>query len=234
MHPAADACRPQVPNIQAFYLNGTQALYDLLECSQYGSVTQAVASLTAFTHPQTVASTRTMNLFVTIRNFAGRGLITDHPTCGRVMQDDNYSPTAAFLWANGIRPSRGATIKSYLGDVQFNHIWTRSQDVHAYTSLANLCMTPSFLAKLTDTDHEIRNLLRFRAYDLYSYVPKDEPIPAKPDDYDALQWCPPVPAVPDVEQAFRQAMRTKPQDRITRSARELGWYFSHYQPDTTL
>jgi hypothetical protein len=106
--------------------------------------------------------------------------------------------------------------------------------VRAYTSLANLCMTPAFLAKLTDTDNEIRNLLRFRAYDLHSYVPENVATPTKPDEYDALQWCPPMPAVLDLEQVFRQAMRTKPRDRTTISARELGWYFSEYHPDETL
>jgi hypothetical protein len=197
-------------------------------------VAQAIASLTAFTHPQTVAATRKLNVFVTIRNFAGRGTITDHPEWGPVMQDDNYSPTVTFLWANGIRSQRGATMKSRLGDVQFNHIWTVSQDVRAYTSLGNLCMTPSFLAKLTDTNNEIRELLRFRAYDLYSYVPENVAVPTKPEGYDALRWCPPMPAVLDLEGAFRQAMRTKPRDRTTISARQLGWYFSDYQPDASL
>lgn len=234
MQPTASAYSPPLPNFHSFHLNGTQALCDLLDCSRYGSVTQAVASLTAFTHPQTVAATRKMNMFVTIRNMAGRGVVIDHSEWGRVMQDDNYSPTVAYLWANGLSAPRGGTIKRRLGDVQFNHIWTVSQDVRAYTSLANLCMTPAFLAKLTDTDNEIRNLLRFRAYDLYSYVPENVATPTKPDEYDALQWCPPMSAVPDLEQAFRQAMRTKPRDRTTISARELGWYFSEYHPDATL
>lgn len=234
MQPTATDYHPPLPDFQSFQLNGTRALCELLDCSRYGSVAQAVASLTAFTHPQTVAATCKMNVFVTIRNMVGRGAVIDHPEWGLVMQDDNYSPTVAFLWANGISVPRGGTMKLRLGDVQFNHVWTVSQDVRAYTSLANLCMTPAFLAKLTDTDHEIRSLLRFRAYDLYSYVPENAAIPTKPDQYDALQWCPPMPAVPDVEQAFRQAMRTKPRNRTTISARELGWYFSEYQPDETL
>jgi hypothetical protein len=143
---------------------------------------------------------------------------------GRVMIDDNRSPAVAFEWAHGIRERP---------DVQANHVWSRSQDVAAYTSLANLCLTPAFLAKLTDTDATICTLLRFRAHDLFGYWPDDSEA-TKPPDYDRLTWADPLPAVPNLEKALRAAMRTKPKDRVVVCARTLGWLFSDFHPDATL
>lgn len=112
-------------------------------------------------------------------------------------------------------------------------MWSRSQDVAAYTSLANLCLTPAFLAKLTDTDTTIYTLLRFRAYDLFGYWPDDSEA-SKPSDYDRLTWADPLPAVRNLERSLRAAMRTKPRDRVVVCARTLGWLFSDFQPDATL
>ena len=81
-----------------------------------------------------------------------RGTFAEVAGCdGRVMLDDNRAAAVAFEWAHGIRDRP---------DVQVNHIWQRSQDVGAYTSLANLCLTPAFLSKLTDTDGAIRAMDR--------------------------------------------------------------------------
>src|SRR5687767_10213482 len=137
----------------------------VIEQSEYRSLPQAVASLTAFAHPDTVAQTNRQNVFrvVRLRQQRDRGTFAEIAGCdGRVMLDDNRAPAVAFEWAHGIRERP---------DVQANHIWSRSQDVAAYTSLANLCLTPAFLSKLTDTDGMISALLRYRAYDLFGYWP---------------------------------------------------------------
>ena len=144
---------------------------------------------------------------------------------GRVMLDDNRAAAVAFEWAHDIRDRP---------DVQVNHVWQRSQDVGAYTALANLCLTPAFLAKLTDTDDAIRALLRYRAFALFGYWPADAPSRTKPVDYERLAWAEPLPAVANIEQAFRTAMRSKPKDRVVACARELGWLFSAFAPDPTL
>ncbi len=104
---------------------------------------------------------------------------------------------------------------------------------HRIHGLANLCLTPAFVAKLTDTDVPIRALLRYRAYELFGYWPTAEPR-EKPVGYDDLAWSDPLPVVADVEQALRVAMRTKKKDRVVVSARELGWMFSGFRPDATL
>lgn len=216
-----------LPTLPTFQFNGRSALTRVIEQSEYRSLAQAVASLTAFAHPDTVAQTARRNVFPTVRRRQQRevGTFAEVPGCqGRVMIDDNRSPAVAFEWAHGIRERP---------DVQANHVWSRSQDVAAYTSLANLCLTPAFLAKLTDTDTTICTLLRFRAYDLFGYWPDDSE-PTKPQDYDRLTWAEPLPAVPSLERALRAAMRTKPKDRVVVCARTLGWLFSSFQPDATL
>ncbi len=95
----------------------------------------------------------------------------------------------------------------------------------------NLCVTPAFLAKLTDTDAAVCSLLRYRAYDLYGYCPDGIPTPPCPTGYDGLAWRAPLDAVRDVERRFRLAMATKPRDRTVLAARELGWRFSDFAPD---
>jgi hypothetical protein len=141
--------------------DGRAALIRVIEQSDYGTLAQAVASLTVFAQPDTVAQTEGRNVFRSVRRRqqGDVGTFADVAGCdGRVMRDDNRSSAVAFEWAQGIRERP---------DVQANHVWSRSQDVAAYTSLANLCLTPAFLAKLTDTDESIRTLLRYRAFDLF-------------------------------------------------------------------
>jgi hypothetical protein len=220
------------PDFHDYGLNGSAALRSLLSGSVYGSVPQAVAALTAFTHPSTVAATGNRPVFPVIRaSFAAeRGRFMEMPGWGQVMVDDNRAPACAFLWANGFATG---SVKRLFGDVQFNHVWSDSRNVQAYTCLANLCVTPSFLAKLTDTDEIIRALIRRRAYDLYGFAPEGEP-PSAPAGYGDIHWCDPLPAVAEVEEAFRRAMGSKAKDRVTRCAREIGWVYSDYRPDPLL
>lgn len=142
------------------------------------------------------------------------------------MLDDNKAPTDAFIWAHGIRQYQ---------DAQFNHLWGRADDVHAYTSLANICMLPAFLSELTDTHRGVRAMLHYRALELYG---NSLAIPlgttSKPAGYDDLQWAEVLPPVANLEAVYRATMRTKPGDRTVRSARELGWVFSNYEPDPSL
>ena len=97
-----------------------------------------------------------------------------------MLLDDNKSPTDAFLWANGLS-RRGP-------DTQFNHIYAASLDAEAYTALPNICMTPAFIAKLTDTSEDVRSLLRYRSYQLYEWTPAGQEPPERPEDYEALEW----------------------------------------------
>ena len=199
-----------------FQLNGYAALEELIRASAYKSIEQAVASLTLFSHPETVRQTGGKALFPTIRNAARRRQKAE--VDGRLLAyDDNKSPTDAFLWCNEITKK--------LKDVQFNHVYLNSQDPDQYTSLANICVTPAFLAKLTDTNEPVRKLLRYRAYDLYRWVPAGHEPPPEPVGYVDLQWAPTLPPVSDVAAAITAAMERRPLDRTVQIAREVGWLF---------
>ena len=131
------------------------------------------------------------------------------------MTDDNRSPTDAFRWANGLG--------TRLRDIQLNHIYSASRDPEAYTSLANLVMTPAFLAKLTDTNTEVQALLKWRAYDLYGWMAAGHEKPERPEGYAALAWAAPLPAVTDLAIRIETALQRTPKSRTTMAARSLGW-----------
>lgn len=186
-----------------------------------------VAANTIFLDPKTVAQTNGKNVFPMIRAKANsqRGTLSTGPGGRKVMLDDNSPPTHAFLWA--ARRSKGK-------DVQFNHIWPGADSVEIYTALWNLCATPAFLAKTTDTWRDIEALLRYRSYVLYGFLPKGKAPPAKPESYDRLKWADHPDPVDDLEFVYRQAMKTKAKNRTVVAARTLGWLFSEWKPDPNL
>ncbi len=218
----------ELPDLESYCFNGKNALQDILQSSVFGTTAQAVASLTKFSHPSTVAQTNNQNIFRTIRrtNNNDVGKYTNYEDGKQVMLDDNRSPTNAFVWANG------TSLKRY-SDIQFNHIWSSSKSVVLYTNLANICVTPAFLSKLTDTDTYICAFLRYRAYDLYrGFKPDNEPIPLKPIEYDNLVWAEPLPPIHNLEDHIRRAIKTKPKDRTVKTICEVGWLFSGFNPET--
>jgi hypothetical protein len=213
------------PTLRDYSLNGRKALEEILRSSCYGSFLQTVASLTAFSHPQTVAQTTNQNVFRMVRDMKRRSQADD---VNKVVYDDNAGPQMVFIVANKLKSIAGKI------DLQLNHIWDGlTQDVRYYTLLSNLCVTPAFLAKLTDHSPEIQALLRFRAYELYTWHPMDKPQPSKPPGYDQLEWAAPLDPVFDLEKEFREHMRTKSKNRVVVSARRYGWFFSDWQPDGT-
>jgi hypothetical protein len=212
--------------LQEYAYDGFAALEALIAASPYRSTEQIVASLTLFSHPETVRQTRLKPLFRVVRNAAKRGRV-EAGEGGWIAYDDNKSPTDAFLWCNGLSAGK-------MRDVQFNHLYADSQNADQYTCLANLCVTPAFLAKLTDTKANIRSLLRFRAYELYGWMPAGQEPPPKPADYSELTWAAPIPAVADVEGQVRAIMERKPKDRTVQIVRQIGWLYNDYQPSPEL
>ncbi len=143
-----NATNRELPDLESYRFNGKSALQDILQSSVFGTTAQAVASLTKFSHPDTVSQTNNQNIFRVIRWFnkdvddqgksLKRGDLMPYHANGCVMLDDNESPTSAFVWANG------SVLKSSK-DVQFNHIYADARNVNLYTCLANICVTPAFL-----------------------------------------------------------------------------------------
>jgi hypothetical protein len=208
--------------------DGGKALELIIRDSAYGSLEQAVASLALFSHPSTVAQTRGEAIFRIVRGpIPQRGHIVPFGDGHPVLLDDNTGPTDAFIWANQLR--RGA-----YSDVQFCHIWQESGNPRCYTNLANICVLPAFLAKLSDTHPCITMLLRQRAREIYDWQPPATQEPTSHPEVPRLDWAPYLPANPQLEASLRLAMKTKAKSRTTTSARDIGWYFSDWKPDASL
>lgn len=202
--------------LKDFGFSGYEALKYVLEQS-YGSVSQAVASLTLFSHPKTVAQTNNKALFRIIRatDVHQRGSILHED---KVVLCDNASPQRAILWAHSMNYYQ-------FKDVQFNHVYSLNQPEY-YTSLANLCITPAYLAKLTDTNEEIKALLKYRVFDIYNFIPEGAKQPVKPANYESLIWAEYFPEVENLFEVIKQRMAKNAKSRINISAEKFGWLFS--------
>ena len=197
-------------------LDGREALADVIRQTAYRDLEQAVASLTVFSHPDTVAQTGARALFPIVRDVRRRGETEERG--GRLIGfDDNKAPTDAFLWAN--------LMKRRPQDLQFNHVYALSDDVDCYTNLANLCVSPAFLAKLTDTNPQVTELLKFRVYDLYGWHPSGAARPSEPERYRRLVWSAPLPPNQKV-QATVSAQIARRSDRTVRMINLTGWLLS--------
>ena len=209
-------------------LDGVEALEDVLGRAGYRTMLDAVAEHTVFLHPKTVEQTNGEALFpvARTRDMADRGCIVERPG-GRVMVDDNTSPRLTFEWA--AQRKRGP-------DVQFNHIYKGTDDPGIYTALWNICVTPAFLAKLTDVKRhaDVAAALKRRSFELYDHLPDGEPEPESPDGYHSLEWHEHPPPVPDLESVLRARLNRAPQSRPAKACREIGWCFSRWEPDPTL
>lgn len=203
-----------------FNFNGKLILEEIARNAGFSSLSMLVARYTLFTHPDIVKQTNNENLFQIIRDGKNRGMISNYD--GKMlMACDNTGPQHAFEWANG-------GIKKT--DIQINHIYSDSLNVKSYTSLANLCATPAFLAKLTDTDHEVKNLLKYRSFELYGYHLGSSPL--RPSDYQNYVWHDFLQEPTNLEKFLSQRIQECPKSRTAISVRELGWYFNSYQSGT--
>lgn len=212
--------RPHTGN--KYRLDGKAVLEELLRRAGYPTPVHAAAAYALFHHPDTVSQTKGLPLFPVIRckEMKERGTYVQRD--GRmVMLDDNYPPTYAFSVPACVRGC---------DDVQFNHLWPLSSDWRYYTALWNVCPTPAFLAKLTDSNPAVQEALRYRAFDLFGYLPDGHSSPSKPSDYEQLPWSEPLPSVKDLEAAFRNRLRSE-NNRVSRCAQECGWMFSGFKPE---
>lgn len=204
--------------------DGSAALETLVRKAGYPSLLHAVAEHTIFLHPATVAQTQGKPILPVVRSGfrLKRGSIIS--VDGRkVWADDNGPPTQVFLWSAQQRKGP---------DLQFNHIWARSQDWRCYTALWNLCVTPAFLAKTTDTTAEVKAALMWRSFELFGQLPADEHLPQKPEGFDELQWAAHPPAIDDLETVLRARIHRAPKSSVAQCVRALGWVFSDFAPES--
>lgn len=198
-------------------MDGNRILTDLLEKSEFKSKGQAFASLTYFTHPDTIRFLNNKNIFKITRGPSKRGQITDD-----FMYDDNHCVHDIFCWANRIDRRKFV-------DVQYNHIYSAPNDISKYTCLSNIVLTPAFLAKMTDTDKKIKELLKYRAFQIYNYNP-DRTTFTKPDNYDDLKWRDFLPKQENVFEVFESKLKSNKKNRVIISTKHFGWVFNDFKP----
>jgi len=214
---------PSAVNCSRF--DGLGALEEVIRRAGYTTVVHAAAAFSAFHHPDTVAQTRGLPLFPVVRCRDMKQREKPLDKNGRVlMQDDNYPPTYAFSVPAGARAA---------DDTQFNHLWSFSDDWRYYTALWNICPTPAFVSKLTDSHPDVQAALRYRSFALYGFVPEGSTQPPKPQSYEELPWTDPLPPVKDLERLFRERLKRE-NNRVSRCVRKYGWLYSDYQPDNSV
>ncbi|MPR10155.1 hypothetical protein [Microvirga tunisiensis] len=223
--------RNRFRSLHDFDFDGLLVLRETLAKSEWGSIEQALASLTIFAHPNAVRAVGERAVFRNIRGT--RGTIVDH-AIGKVLADDNAGPAHAFQFSTSFDPG---------AHLQLNHIYAVSKCPLTFTDLRNLCYTPAFLAKVTDCqkkmlpkDH-LGHLLRYRSYELFGYTGPERQEPALPAGYRDLEWADQVGADASrtmIEDRVRDWLRRNKKNRLTKSIRLCGWTFSDYRPDETV
>lgn len=208
--------------------NGELILAELLR-SRWPTHTlvQAVAEHTIFLSRQTVEGTGGQALFRVAR--ARSGNRSAHDPVARLVYDDNSAAIYAFTWS-ALWPNRGK-------DLQYNHVWTDPKTatvedhMRRYAALWNIAVTPSFLAKLTDTNDPVKRALRRHAQRIYQGIPN---VPSDPiDDHDLpddeeLNW--PRHPSPLDEQSLKahltKRLAANPATNAAKSAALYGWHFN--------
>ena len=111
---------------------------------------------------------------------------------GNVVGDDNTIANLAI---------KSAIIESYkrkyrcilpntslFRDYEACHIWDLPGDRRYYASVANLILLPRALAKLTDHNDAVKELLRYEAFKRFGFKPDGEKDPQKPKNYSKYIW----------------------------------------------
>ena len=100
----------------------------------------------------------------------------------RGMYDDNTTPRWALLWAHGI-----PLVAHQKGWVTA-HVWPVSNDINAYTHLANLMLVPECFGSLTDKEGPLTTFIRWHTWSCYAWKPEGVDEPKKPEHYDNICW----------------------------------------------
>lgn len=115
---------------------------------------------------------------------------------GGVRLDDNTYANHALKQALGLGRS-GAR------GFEVCHIWPAScYDELCHTAIPNLVLLPRSLAGLSDHNSRIREVLQFRSFELYRWVPRGIAAPQRPNKYPAC-WREPLTFSSVVEKALK-------------------------------
>lgn len=105
-----------------------------------------------------------------------------------ILHDDNttanYAIKKAILAGMGISTSHTNLFKGY----EACHIYGMPNNPKYYTSIMNLVLIPSALAALSDSHDYVMDVLKYKAFELYGFVPSGYSNPAEPHGYNSLKW----------------------------------------------
>ena len=153
--------------------------------SHYGEVDdqtvlrRAVLDNCYFLDPSVVSQAENLPIFRARRK---RGGETPETIVDGFHVSQNLPPDLAFFVATPDTRDRSS--------VQLCHIYGgtgEARDPFYYTNLANLCLLPNFLVKLSDTNTYIKNLLKGCSFALYNFAPQGEISPEYVDGIDPMQ-----------------------------------------------
>jgi hypothetical protein len=145
------------------------------------TLAQIVAQTSWLPHPNTV-SRFGRSVFPTQRKKSDSQIGMPVQNEGKVIgiYDNNTTPKWALAWSHGLS---GSTAGWTLA-----HVWPSSEDVTGYTHLANLVLVPEALSATTDKQAPVTHYLRWHAWSVYGWKPKEATIPLEPQCYAEMQW----------------------------------------------
>lgn len=137
-------------------------------------------------HSWLLAQHPTAAYFPQTRRFrAGSGEVRGIFTATERLDDNTYANHA-------IRQAIGAP-RGQILNYHACHIWPQScYDSSCHTVVANLVLLPSPLAALSDYYDQVLSALQYRAFELFSWCPPQQPEPHRPERY-PHNWRAPEP-----------------------------------------
>lgn len=202
-------------------LTGDPDLLDAVRALGFESTAHAVLARSVFPPPSLVAEVGVGPVVNAIRRgaFEGLGRVerrsfippqhvarlfhieTADPLAVGVYVDDNCCPDIALQCCFELRRHQAST--------QVCHIFPSEYSQHPlyFTSLANLALVPSWLAKTTDTDPTVTPVLRWAVRLVYGFCPRSDGSPTH-----SCSLCTRPAGAPD-EEFVRQAMAAYEQHR---------------------
>lgn len=116
------------------------------------------------------------------------------PNCRRRRHFEPRGEVDGIIYDDNTRPNSQmkSVAKKYYGvslkDFTVCHVWPDTcYDARYHTCFANLVCIPAAIHSLTDFDAHVEACLKYRAYELYGWMPDDKDAPAKPENY-PTEW----------------------------------------------
>lgn len=109
-----------------------------------------------------------------------------------IILDDNTYANNAIKYAviETLRRKYGVQLKrSDFKGFTACHVWDNTcYNEHYHTSVANLILLPNCLADLTDHCDAVKEMLRYRVYEIFNFYPAECNAPSKPKNYGKIIW----------------------------------------------